>query len=468
VSLGTRLSSLDAARFVGRSAELQRLGSLLNPDPPASVVLLHGPGGVGKSALMREFARHASAKGWTPMLTEARDVAPLTDALEEALAPAARADRPLVLLDSWDRLSALDSFLRRSILPGLAPDAIVVVATRRPPGSGWYTGGWEHLVTDLRLGPLSADEADALLEMRGVSDSGRRRATVSWARGSPLALVLAARAADVPDEITDASLPGIADELLHRLLDAQPEGDQRPVLAVAALARVVTSSLLADVLPDIDAPAAYAWLERHPSAEPLRDGIVLHELVGRVLRADLRRRSPELERDLRRRLVDALYARSAIHGLLRLTLDLQHLVQDPAIRWGFAWDASGRYWLDSPASGDAEWIAARSGSAGQAWVTSAERYFREAPERVAVVRDSDGAVAGYGVSVTPANAPAWCAEDPLVGPKLRHAAEHFPAGAAVVCRQAVDLTREQFSPITALIGMASIIGSGLDNPSAGT
>src|SRR5260370_28641225 len=53
----------------------------------------------------------------------------------------------------------------------------------------------------------------------------------------------------------------------------------------------------------------------------------------------------------------------------------------------------------------------------------------------------------------------------MVGPKLRHATTHFPGG-AVVCRQAIDLTHEEFSPVTALIGMAAIIGSGLDNPSA--
>jgi hypothetical protein len=193
---------------------------------------------------------------------------------------------------------------------------------------------------------------------------------------------------------------------------------------------------------------------------------MLHELVSRVLRADLRRRTPELERYLRRRLVDALYANSVSDGLLRLTLDLQHLVQDPAIRWGFAWDSSGRYWIDAPGPGDVDSIAALSGRAGRAWLESAERYVRLAPELVTVVRDRDGAVAGYGVSVTPANAPAWSAADALVGPKVRHAAVHYPGGAVVVCRQAVDLTRERMSPVTALIGMAAIIGSGLDNPAA--
>jgi AAA ATPase-like protein len=466
-TLRTRLERRDAARFVGRSGELARLAPLLDPDPPASVVLLHGPAGVGKSALMRQFARQAAARGRPVFTIEARDIAPLPSALEAALAPALAARRPLVLLDSWELMSALDSCLRDALLARLATDAVVVLGSRRPPGRGWHTGGWENLVLSVRLPPLGAGDADALLVARGVTDPGQRAAAVEWARGSALALVLAAEAGGVPGgTLADEGPPGAAQALLHRLLGAVPDGEHRSVLAVAALARVTTPALLAAALPGADAAAMFAWLREHPSAEPLRDGVMLHELVGRVLRADLRRRSPELERDLRRRLADALYGGPAQRGLLRLTMDLQHLVQDPAIRWGFAWDSSGRYWIDSPRPADFAAIAAVSGPAALAWLRGAQRYFAQAPERVSVVRDSGGTVAGYGVSLTPGGAPAWAGEDPVAGPWLRHAAASVPGGAAVICRQAVDLTKERSSPVTALLGMAAIIGSGLDNPAA--
>ena len=51
------MSRRDTAVFVGRGAELALLQSLFVDDPPLSVVLLHGPGGIGKSALMREVER---------------------------------------------------------------------------------------------------------------------------------------------------------------------------------------------------------------------------------------------------------------------------------------------------------------------------------------------------------------------------------------------------------------------------
>ena len=465
-TLATQMASRDAARFVGRTEELARLESLLEESAPISVVLLHGPAGVGKSALLRELARHAEARGIETVTVEARDLAPLAEALDEAIEPALRSARPLLLLDSWERLTALDAHLRQKLLP--AP------AVHRP-GRDRIAPAARRRLVHRRLGeprrrarprPARPSRRRGLLAARGLDDPLLRSQTMAWAGGSPLALVLAVDAGGVPAEAPGEAPSTIVDALLRRLLDAQPEGDARRALSVAALARVTSPSLLAEVLPDCDAERAFSWLSAQPSAEPLGDGVTLHDLVGRAVRADLRRRSPEIERDLRRRLVDALYARSAREGLLRLTLDLQHLVQDPAIRWGFSWDTSGRFHIDSPRAGDFEEIAARGGTAGRAWLEGARRYFEEAPGRVTIVRDQDGAIAGYGVAATPANAPSFAADDPVLGPRLRDAAERVPGGAAVVLRQAVDLTRDRPSPVVGLIGMAAVTGSGLANPTA--
>jgi hypothetical protein len=466
-TLGGRVPARDPVRFVGRGAELARLEALVRPDPPVKVVLLHGPAGVGKSALLRELARRAGARGATPIAVDARELAPLAEELDQALTAALGASRPLVLLDSWERLTALDAHLRRDVLPRLPADALVVIASRQAPGRGWFAGPWERAVLHLTLGPLGDDEADALLAVHGVRDPRQRAAAVAWAGGSPLALVVAAQAPiEPPAARVPAGRPALVDALLRRLLDAQPEGDGRAVLAVAALTRVTTPSLLAAALPDVDAERAFGWLCEHPSAEPLGEGVTLHDLVGRALRSDLRRRTPELERDLRRRLVDALYAGDADDGLLRLTLDLQHLVQDPAIRWGFAWDPSGRFRIDAPRAGDPEAIGARSGRSARVWLADVRRWFDEAPERVTVVRDEDDVIAGYGIAATPANAPAFAAEDPVMGPRLGHAAHHVPGGAAVVFRQAVDLTHGAGASVTSLLGMAGTLGSGLANPAA--
>src|SRR5262249_59515525 len=104
--------------------------------------------------------------------------------------------------------------------------------------------------------------------------------------------------------------------------------------------------------------------------------------------------------------------------------------------------------------------------AALAWLQSAHRYFLEAAERVTIVRDHNDEIAGYGIGVTPMNAPAFVKTDPVLGPRVRHAADHVPGGAALIWRQAINLTRDRTAPITALIGMAGVIGSGLANTAA--
>jgi AAA ATPase domain len=465
-TLGRRLVDRDQARFVGRRRELDLFDRSFVDDPPVNVVLVHGPAGIGKSTLLREVVRRGERCGWRPRWIEGRDLLPLPDALEDALTGAREEERPLIVVDSYERMTALGGYLRRSVLPSLPERAIVVVAGRAVPEASWFAGGLETVVRELELGGLSREESRDLLRLAGVEDEGLVREAVAWSGGSPLALALTAEPGvrwRPASEGGGPADPGVVRALVRRLAGSELEGAQFAVLGVAAIARLTTVDLLRHVVPETDAESAYQWLASRTFTEPLGDGVTLHDLVGKALRADLRRRDPNRQRELRRRIADYLHAR-AVAGNLLFSVDLAHLIENPAIRWGYSWEGSGRYRIDSVRPGDDEAVRAvlAQRSHGGWWPLLA-RFFDEAPARIGIARDQEDRLAGYLVSVTPRNAPSFAADDPLLGPWLAHARSRSPGGNAVLWHDAVDLA-ERGSGVQAMLGVAGIMQSGLTNP----
>src|ERR687897_3647068 len=153
-TLASRIVHRESAGFVGRARELLIAETLFGPDAPGSVLLVHGRGGIGKSVLLREIRRRGRAAGWTPFGVDARDLAPVPDALEEALRGAWDCERPLILLDTYERMSALGGYLRTRLFPSLPAGAVIVIAGRTAPEPGWFEGGWETLTLELALAPL--------------------------------------------------------------------------------------------------------------------------------------------------------------------------------------------------------------------------------------------------------------------------------------------------------------------------
>lgn len=464
-TLGTRLSRRDRDRLVGRTAELETFDGLFVDEPRANVVLLHGPGGIGKSTLLREVARRGEQHGWRATLVDGRELHSTPEAIEAALGPVRDEPRPLLLFDSYERMSAMDGYLRGGLLPSLPERAIVVLAGRGRPGRGWTEDGWDSLAVELELGPLSDREAAELLRRSGVSDERVARELVVWADGSPLALSLAADAASGPGIWTPHNAlerPRIVEALIRRLADAEIDAAHPGVLAVAAIARVTTRDMLRDVLPELDVEDAYGWLASRSFTEPLGQGLSLHDLVRKALAADLRRRDPERERLLRRRIADHLHERAIDRDVL-LSIDLAHLVESDTIRWGYSWEGNGRHRIDDLRPGDAEAIAElllRGGHEGL--YADARRFFEEAPGRVAVARDADDRLCGYQICVTPTNAPPFANDHPLLGPWLADARSR--SSEAILWSESVDFTGDPRSRVQALLGMAGILRSGLDNP----
>ncbi len=463
-TLAARLEDRDRSRFTGRQDEIAFLDRCLDgPDQPASVVHVCGPGGIGKSTLLREVARRARARGLTVVALDGRELGPAPGVLEEALRAVAHDPQPVVLLDSYEMITALDPYLRRELLPSLADRAVVVIAGRGTPGPGWFSGGWESVTARISLGAMPPEDARKLLAAHGVADE-RVPAIIEWAAGSPLALALAADAA--ADSAWNASRlpdrPDILRSLLNRLVETELHDIRPSALGVAVVARSTTPELLRATLPGEDGDAAYRQLAGLTVTEPLGNGIMMHELVRKALLADLRLRNPELERDLRRRIADYLYERATAGDSL-LVIDMAHLVDNPMIKWGFGWDGSVSLRIDAVRPGDAEEAQRGPGNGAdpRLWPLTL-RYFTHAPARVAIARDDGDRICGYMVCMSLATAPGFADTDPLIGPWLAHARRHAHLGDSVLWQSAVDFTGE--GKVQAMLGMAGVLRSGAVSP----
>ena len=452
--------------FVGRAAELERLEDLLADDGAASVAFLHGPGGIGKSALLRELGRRARERGVTVCTVDARDTGAAPAALAAALSDLRDGSCSLLLLDTYELGTALGAELREGMAAAPAASRLVI-AGRKAPEPGWLEEPWRGRVLVRSLGSLGAAEARELLADHGVADEDAAARIVSWAAGSPLALSVAADTLLAGNELDLERLDAdelLASTLVSHLAREELEDADRDIVAVAAIARAVDAQLLAAVLPGVDGDHAEAWLRTLSFAETLGTRVTLHERVRRAVRAALAAEDPEHERSLRRRAADHLYARAEL-GELRLLADLAELIDEPRIRWGIAPPPVGVR-ADRFRPGDRERLAELLGGAeAEDWWPGVDRWLEEAPEHVIAIRDEAGLLVGWRVWVTPAAAPAWVEEDAILGPWLADARERAPDGDVLLLRDGQDLIRERgaepTSPIVSAANYASVLGSGL-------
>jgi hypothetical protein len=308
---------LRAARdryFCGRAAELELFRSALRHGPDSFAVLfLHGPGGIGKSALLRRFADEAHAAGRRVVELDGRSVEPSPAAFEAEAGAALVDDKVVLLVDTFELCAGLEGWLRDRFLPRVRHGVLVVLAGRRAPDPDWRGDpAWIDVLKVVPLGDLLSADARALLDARRVP-AELHQTVLTFAGGHPLALSLAAEVAagDAAGSVSWAPTRDVIDHLLGTLVGEVPTPLHRQALEICAHARETTEELLRAVLPhDSDTNAMFAWLARLPYVEAGRHGLFPHDVVRDALEADLRWRDPAGYAAMHRRLRAHLLSRA--------------------------------------------------------------------------------------------------------------------------------------------------------------
>ncbi len=421
-SLQRRLEEARRRRFVGRTAERELIrATLAAPELPFFVLHVFGPGGIGKTSLLREFAAIGRDNGMRVAQIDGRNVDPSPDSFLRAVGAAlsqppdskpldylaAHDGRLLLLFDTYELLTPIDNWVREQFLPGLRDDIFVVLAGRQPPALPWRTDtGWQAMMRILPLRNLGPAESRAYLELRGVPGD-QIDAVLDFTHGHALALSLVA---DVYDQGPDTAFkPEAAPNVIHTLLDQLimqvPSPLHRAALEATSLVKLLTESLLVALLAQEDVHDLFEWLRGLSFMETDRRGIFPHDLAREALAADLRWRNFDWFAELHTR-ARGYYMqrirRATGQEQRRLLADLIYLHREnPSVRPFFLWQETGTVFTDGMRPDDVvPLVEMVEQHEGQESAALAVHWLARQPQNVNVLRGAMGEPVGFLARVT--------------------------------------------------------------------
>ncbi|MEV0221767.1 ATP-binding protein [Streptomyces sp. NPDC050704] len=312
--LADKLAHARMRMFVGREDEIALFRGALDGRPGSPlVIVMHGPGGIGKSALLHRFAAEARSMGRPVVNIDASMTDPSPTAFEEAAAEVFAVERPVLLVDGFERYRDMEDWLRDRFLPRLPTGVLVVLAGRLPPDPLWKADlGWSEVLQVAPLKELGPKESAALLASQGA-DPTLHAELLAFAAGHPLALRLAAEVAahETNDNVVWTPSRTVVEQLLSHLVGEIPSPVHRRALEVCGHALDTTEDLLRAVLPGEDATELFAWLRQLPFIRSGRFGVYPHDVIRDSLDSDFRWRDSErykaMHRTVRRHLVDRIH-----------------------------------------------------------------------------------------------------------------------------------------------------------------
>ena len=308
--------------FVGRKQELAIMErKLLDPNITWRMLHFYGPAGIGKTSLLRSFIRKAgdyevfyfdrmgglpNADEFLLRLTEMLKFKGYQLHLEqdhmtsiaEFLNELAVQKGVLVLIfDTYEKWEMLDNWLREVWIPMLVPQIRICSAGQFPLNNMQIkVSGWEGLIRNVQLQPLSKVDVKRYARIRGIEDPQELVEIERFSAGVPLAislscdLVLQHGAEKLKDSVVSRETIG---QLVGKLLEDMNNEYFQNLLDITCLLWRFDQDLLSDILGEPISNESFRRFCRLPFITVCERGWSLHDAVRQWTRLDILHRAPD-------------------------------------------------------------------------------------------------------------------------------------------------------------------------------
>lgn len=406
--------------FAGRHSELELFSNLLKQEQPLFHLLyICGPGGQGKTTLLKQFADQCKESSIPFLSLDCRYIEAQPDSFKntfilsspfEGTDVIAAIDKHkgnvVLFIDTFEKLKPLDDWLRMDFMPELPGNVITVIAGRTPLSTNWKTDpGWQSLIKHIPLLELTADESKQLLRRKNIPEENIQR-IVDYTHGNPLALSIVT---DMFEQRGDRNFdpldsPDIMKTLLDQFVQEVPSPAHRAVLELCSLVNVTTERLIEEVLNPQMAPELFNWLNTLTFIERGPAGIYPHDMARDAIANEVHWRNPDWYRHLHIK-TQQFY----INRLLKKTGEQQRELlfgliflhrMNPAVRPFFEFQETGSSWLDKMKEEDKKDLEAmvkkfEGGSSAAVFA----KWMGHAAADIWVFRDAERSPAGFVLKV---------------------------------------------------------------------
>jgi hypothetical protein len=464
--------------FVGRAAELAVMqGALASGTLTFQTLYVYGPGGIGKTALLHQLTDLCVQKGVAAAYLDARHIEPAPQSFVRAVLDAvglaavgasvealsALQDRRVILIDTYESLGALDTWVRDVFLPQLPDTMMVVLAGRAAPSVEWRGDpGWQTIIRPLALRNLTPEESRAFLASREIP-AADVPAILDFTHGHPLALSLVADTFALRPGLhfEPQAAPEVVHALVERFVEQVPGPAHRAAVEACALVRAMTESLLAAMLRIPDAHDLFRWLRELSFIDSGPLGLFPHDLAREALAADVRWRNPEWYGELHGRAREFYKQRmqqTRDEEQRRVLIDYVYLHRlNPVIRAAVDWHDPGGIWQDVlRAEDETEIVAMVRRHEGPAAAEAAAHWLHHPAATTVVFRGGRQQPEGFLLSIAIESlSDADAAPDAITGAVrryLRARAPLRPGERAILFRFWMSAERHQeFAPVQSRI-----------------